>query len=152
MKTLSMLALLVVVLFSACTSGSQKSTETEKETKAMFTGAKGEVKIMSLDPGHFHAGLILKNMYEQVSPVVHTYAPDGPDILDHLKTGTDYSLRFPGSPRTARSQSLSSSRSTPGFRAFIWHEQAPVRKAQISNRLSGVRPSPINGGSTRARP
>ena len=49
-----------------------------------FKGAKGEVRLMTLDPGHFHAALILKNMYEQMNPVVHVYAPDGPDVIDHL--------------------------------------------------------------------
>ena len=30
----------------------------------MFTGAKGEVKLITLDPGHFHAALVQKKMYE----------------------------------------------------------------------------------------
>ncbi|MDB4584942.1 oxidoreductase, partial [Draconibacterium sp.] len=95
MKNLSILALALVVVFSACTGGGQKSTETQskEETKAMFTGAKGEVKIMTLDPGHFHAALILKTMYDQVSPVVYTYAPDGPDLDDHLKRVEGYNTR-----------------------------------------------------------
>ncbi|MEN8115509.1 MAG: putative oxidoreductase C-terminal domain-containing protein [Bacteroidota bacterium] len=84
MKNLSIVALVLVVLFTACTGGGQKSTET-KEEKTMFTGAKGEVKIMSLDPGHFHAALILKSMYDQVNPVVNVYAPDGVDVQDHMK-------------------------------------------------------------------
>ena len=92
MKKLSFLALAIIVLLSACIGGGQKSTETEKEQK-MFTGAKGEVKIMSLDPGHFHAGLILKNMYDQVDPVVHTYAPDGPDVVDHINRVEGYNNR-----------------------------------------------------------
>lgn len=93
MKTLSIITLALVVLLSACTGGSQKSTETEKESKAMFTGAKGEVKIMTLDPGHFHAALILKTMYDQVSPVVHTYAPDAVDVDDHLKRVEGFNTR-----------------------------------------------------------
>ncbi len=50
-----------------------------------FTGAKGEVKIITLDPGHFHAALVQKTMYDQVSPTVFVYAPKGPDVEDHLK-------------------------------------------------------------------
>jgi predicted dehydrogenase len=50
----------------------------------MFTGAQGEVKIMTLDPGHFHAALVQKNMYNQVDPTVHVYAPEGQDVKDHL--------------------------------------------------------------------
>ena len=51
---------------------------------APFTGAKGEVKLMTLDPGHFHAALVQKTMYDQVSPTVTVYAPQGPDLQDHL--------------------------------------------------------------------
>ena len=43
------------------------------------------LQIMTLDPGHFHAALVQKSMYDQVSPVVHIYAPDGPDVQDHMK-------------------------------------------------------------------
>lgn len=93
MKHLSKLALALLVLFTACTGGSQKSTETEKETKAMFTGAKGEVKIMTLDPGHFHAALIMNKMYDQVNPVVNVYAPEGIDVDDHLKRIEGFNTR-----------------------------------------------------------
>ena len=52
--------------------------------KAMrFTGAPGEVHLITLDPGHFHAALVQKSMYEEVSPVVHVYAPPGPDVEAH---------------------------------------------------------------------
>lgn len=44
-----------------------------------------EVKIMTLDPGHFHAGLVQKEMYPGVSPRVHVYAPLGFDLYEHLK-------------------------------------------------------------------
>jgi predicted dehydrogenase len=50
----------------------------------MFTGAKGEVKLITLDPGHFHAALVQKKMYETVDPVVHVYAPEGNDVIEHL--------------------------------------------------------------------
>ena len=59
----------------------------------MFTGAKGEVKIMTLDPGHFHAALVQKSMYDQVDPVVNVYAPDGVDVVDHLKRIEGYNTR-----------------------------------------------------------
>ena len=31
----------------------------------MFTPLEGKVKIMNLDPGHFHAALVQKTMYER---------------------------------------------------------------------------------------
>lgn len=93
MKNLSMFVLALVVLLSACTGGSKKTTETQEETKAMFTGAKGEVKIMTLDPGHFHAALVQKSMYNQVDPVVYVYAPEGIDVSDHLKRIEGFNTR-----------------------------------------------------------
>ncbi len=79
------------VMFTACNGGS-KSTQTE-EKQAMFTGAKGEVKIMTLDPGHFHAALVQKSMYDQVDAVVHVYAPEGIDVKDHLKRIEGFNTR-----------------------------------------------------------
>jgi len=49
-----------------------------------FTGAPNEVILMTLDPGHFHAALVQKETYPQVSPNVHVFAPEGPDVKDHL--------------------------------------------------------------------
>nr|MBC8146454.1 oxidoreductase [Bacteroidota bacterium] len=75
MKNPFYLVIALIVVLSACTGGNQKSTQTE-EKQSMFTGAKGEVKIMTLDPGHFHAALVQKEMYDQVDPVVYVFAPD----------------------------------------------------------------------------
>lgn len=83
MKKISFFMLAAAIMLSACSGGSKQS-ETQ-ETKSMFTGAKGEVKLMTLDPGHFHAALVQKSMYDQVDPVVHIYAPEGPELQSHLK-------------------------------------------------------------------
>jgi predicted dehydrogenase len=56
----------------------------KKGVEMKFTGAKGEVKLITLDPGHFHAALVQKTMYDQIDPTVHVYAPPGPDLQDHL--------------------------------------------------------------------
>lgn len=71
----------VATLFSACAGGGQKTTE---QSSNKFTGAKGEVKLMTLDPGHFHAALIQKSMYGQIDPTVYVYAPEGDDVMQHL--------------------------------------------------------------------
>jgi predicted dehydrogenase len=52
-----------------------------------------DVRLITLDPGHFHAGLIQKFMYPQVSPVVHVYAPAGPDLQEHLKRIEGFNTR-----------------------------------------------------------
>ncbi len=93
MKKLSILMMAISLLLSACSGGSQKSNETKQEEKTMFTGANGEVKIMTLDPGHFHAALVQKSMYDQVSPVVYVYAPDAVDVDDHLKRIEGFNTR-----------------------------------------------------------
>ncbi len=42
------------------------------------------VRLITLDPGHFHAALFQKEMLPGISPRVHVYAPCGPDLLAHL--------------------------------------------------------------------
>lgn len=44
-----------------------------------------EVKFVTLAPGHFHAALVLKEMYPGVSKEVSVYAPLGGDLVDHLQ-------------------------------------------------------------------
>jgi len=60
---------------------------------AQQKGQSMEVKIMTLDPGHFHAGLVQKEMYPGVSPRVHVYAPLGFDLYEHLKRIANFNNR-----------------------------------------------------------
>ncbi len=57
------------------------------------SAADASVKLMTLDPGHFHAALVQKSMYPQVDPVVHVYAPGGADLDLHLKRVEAYNTR-----------------------------------------------------------
>ena len=43
-----------------------------------------KIQLLTLDPGHFHAALVQKVMYPEVSPLVHVYAPRGSDLDEHL--------------------------------------------------------------------
>ncbi|MCX6239885.1 MAG: oxidoreductase [Bacteroidia bacterium] len=88
---LPVMALAVTVTLSSCGGG--KTAKKEELKPAPFTGAKGEVKIMTLDPGHFHAALVQKNMYDQVSSEVFVYAPEGNDLKEHLKRIEGYNTR-----------------------------------------------------------
>ncbi len=63
------------------------------EIKSSFSGTKSEVKIMTLDPGHFHAGLVQKTMYDQVSPTVYVYAPKGAEVESYLKLVDSFNNR-----------------------------------------------------------
>ena len=58
-----------------------------------------EVKIMTLDPGHFHAALVQKEMYPGVSPKVHVYAPLGFDLTEHLNRIARFNLRPEGATK-----------------------------------------------------
>jgi len=84
--------ILSMAFMTACSGGGQKSAQPENGP-SKFTGAKGEVKLMTLDPGHFHAALVQKTMYDQVDPTVYVYAPEGPDVLVHLKLIEGFNTR-----------------------------------------------------------
>jgi predicted dehydrogenase len=55
--------------------------------------AADTIRLITLDPGHFHAGLVQKFMYPQVSPVVHVYAPAGQDLHEHLQRIESFNQR-----------------------------------------------------------
>jgi hypothetical protein len=52
-----------------------------------------DIRLMTLDPGHFHAALIQKEMYPGVDPTVHVFAPAGPDLQMHLKRVEAFNTR-----------------------------------------------------------
>jgi predicted dehydrogenase len=43
-----------------------------------------KIGLIVVDPGHFHAALAQKEMYDNVAERVHVYAPVGPDLVDYL--------------------------------------------------------------------
>ncbi len=53
-------------------------------TGCRMNGRQEQVKLITLDPGHFHASLVQKTMYPQISPNVYVYASAGSDVQDHL--------------------------------------------------------------------
>lgn len=53
-----------------------------------------EVRLMTLDPGHFHAALIQKEMYPEVSPKVDIFARLGFDLTEHLNRIARYNQRL----------------------------------------------------------
>jgi len=75
----------IMCVLSTCTK--------QKDGPMDFTGANGEVKIMTLDPGHFHAALVQKTMYDQVDKVVHVFAPTGSDVEDHMNRINGFNTR-----------------------------------------------------------
>jgi len=76
-----------VVLFvlALCLSTVSFSCAEKEKEKMKDAAADGKVKFMILNPGHYHAALVQKSMYEKVAPVVHVYAPAGPEVQEYLK-------------------------------------------------------------------
>ncbi len=52
-----------------------------------------QVKLITLDPGHFHAALVQKEMYANVNPRVHVYAPLAADLVAHLNRIAGFNTR-----------------------------------------------------------
>jgi predicted dehydrogenase len=87
----SLIIIFSALIFVSCGSGGGKKQTSEKTTEIMEN--KYSVRLLTADPGHFHAALVQKIMYPQVSPDVHVYAPEGPDIQQHLNRITSYNTR-----------------------------------------------------------
>ena len=77
----------VLTALLSCGSGGTKNKSAQPES------LKKMVKIMTVDPGHFHAALVQKIMYDQILPDVNVYAPDGPDVKQHLDRINSYNTR-----------------------------------------------------------
>jgi len=52
-----------------------------------------KIRLITLDPGHFHAALLQKSMYNEIDSVVHIYAPDGSELDNHMKLVESYNTR-----------------------------------------------------------
>ncbi|WP_304231958.1 putative oxidoreductase C-terminal domain-containing protein [Jiulongibacter sediminis] len=78
MKKISLIALAAL---AACTP---KATEEMTDQK---------IHLITLDPGHFHAALVQKSMYEDIDSTVHIYAPDTPDLDLHMAKIEQYNNR-----------------------------------------------------------
>jgi predicted dehydrogenase len=70
---------IVLLFISAC---NMKKKESMKDNDL--------IRIMVLDPGHFHAVLVLKEMYPGIDSTVYVYAPAGLELDDFLQRVEDY--------------------------------------------------------------
>ncbi len=80
-----------VLLVISCGTGGSRKASAGKLSESADTSYK--VRLITVDPGHFHAALVQKIMYPQVSPVVHVYAPEGADVQQHLARIESYNKR-----------------------------------------------------------
>jgi predicted dehydrogenase len=52
-----------------------------------------DIGLIVVDPGHFHAALVQKEMYPNLSSKVHVYAQVGPDLADYLSRIVRFNAR-----------------------------------------------------------
>jgi len=88
-SSLGLLALITLML-SSC---SPRDTQAPKSSYTTFTPVEGKVQLMNVAPGHFHAGLVQKSMYDKVDATVHVFAPEGPELDDYLARIEQYNSR-----------------------------------------------------------
>lgn len=50
-------------------------------------------RLIIVDPGHFHATLLQKEMYPEISPQVEVYGPLGPELIDYMNRIAAFNLR-----------------------------------------------------------
>jgi len=77
----------MAMFFAGCGPGGEKGSERDAE-KSNFP-----IRLITLDPGHFHAALVQKSAYPDVDTVVHVYAPNGVEVRDHVKLIDQYNRR-----------------------------------------------------------
>ncbi len=85
-------SLTALLALTACDKSANNSPANMSETKSA-SSANAKYKLMTLDPGHFHAALVQKAMNPDVAPAVNVYAPDGFDLNEHLKRVESYNGR-----------------------------------------------------------
>ncbi|NNG09699.1 MAG: oxidoreductase [Arenibacter sp.] len=77
---------LLMVLCLGCGQKKENVKTTDGNTTNM-------VKLMTLDPGHFHAALVQKTMYKGVDSTIYVFAPQGPEVQDFLSKIKSYNSR-----------------------------------------------------------
>jgi predicted dehydrogenase len=89
---------LVTVLLLASTAWAQEPAKPKATTMG-----KAEIRLITLDPGHFHAALIQRESYPGVDPRVNVYAPLGSDLTAHLNRIVGFNSR-PANPTEWREE------------------------------------------------
>ena len=55
--------------------------------------SSAQIRLITLDPGHFHAALVQKSGYPDIDTTVHVYAPEGQELRAHLALIDKYNSR-----------------------------------------------------------
>src|SRR5690554_334325 len=82
-------SILAILVLLSCNTQNREN----KESKHLFTGADGEIELVVLDPGHFHASLLQKFPQKQVNDTVLVFAPEGDALNQYLRSIEGYNQR-----------------------------------------------------------
>lgn len=82
-------SILTILFIMSCNTQNKEN----KESKHIFTGADGEIELVVLDPGHFHASLLQKFPQRLVNDTVFVYAPEGNELKQYLASIEEYNQR-----------------------------------------------------------
>jgi predicted dehydrogenase len=93
MKKKCVLASLIVAGFAISCQMPSSTKTAEDSARGTAANPEQQVRLITLDPGHFHAALVQKSMYPDVDSVVHVYAPEGSDVQLHLGRIESYNKR-----------------------------------------------------------
>ncbi|PVD51258.1 oxidoreductase [Terrimonas sp.] len=86
MKRITIIILVALTAAFGCQSPSETKADSEKNDSSM-------VRLLTLDPGHFHAALVQKTSYPDIDTTVYVYAPEGAEVDAHLSLINQYNTR-----------------------------------------------------------
>ncbi len=78
----SIIYVFAFIIFISCKNEPAQTKTAKVEDKP--------IKLITLDPGHFHAALVQKSMYPEVDSTVYVYSPGGNDLKMHLDRIKNY--------------------------------------------------------------
>lgn len=81
-KSISVLTLVALLVMNQGCTSTKETTESGKP-----------LRLIVLDPGHFHADLLQKATYDQVDSTVSVYAPEGAEVQAYLGKVEQYNTR-----------------------------------------------------------
>ena len=85
-KKAQLFSLIILLMLSPGCTNNANNKEMEKTDSSL-------VRLITLAPGHFHAALVQKSMYEGVDSTVNVFAPDGPEVKSYLALINEYNGR-----------------------------------------------------------
>jgi predicted dehydrogenase len=85
-KKILTIAVMIIAMVGCSKNKSADNTPQDSEEA-------NKLRLIIVDPGHFHAALVQKSMFDNVDSVVHVFAPAGEDVQEYLKKIDAYNNR-----------------------------------------------------------